>query len=129
MPAGRDPIDRVVDAVVGLPVSVYVAARRAAPLPWRAVKGRLLRPIDDDAPPDEAAEPAAAASASDTSDEAVAEAASPVSLPLEDYDHLAARQVVDRLDSLLPDELAAIAEYERAHRHRQTILRKIDQLA
>ena len=49
-------------------------------------------------------------------------------LAIADYDHLAARQVVDRLGGLDADELRAIADYERAHRHRQTILRRIDQL-
>ena len=49
-------------------------------------------------------------------------------LPIDDYDHLAARQVVDRLHTLTGAELAQISVYERAHRHRQTILSRIAQL-
>jgi hypothetical protein len=36
--------------------------------------------------------------------------------------------VVDRLEGLRPDELAAIRDYEGAHRGRNTILGKIEQL-
>jgi hypothetical protein len=50
------------------------------------------------------------------------------SLPIEGYDSLAASQVVLRLDSLTPDELAAIRSYESANRNRRTILGKIAQL-
>ena len=50
------------------------------------------------------------------------------SLALADYDHLSSAQVVAKLDGLDPDELAAIGAYERAHRHRRTILGKLEQL-
>ena len=49
-------------------------------------------------------------------------------LAVEGYDHLAARQVVDRLNVLSNVDLMAIEQYERAHRHRQTVLGKIEQL-
>ncbi len=49
-------------------------------------------------------------------------------LPIDGYDHLAASQVVDRLTALTPDELALVADYERAKRHRQSVLAKIAQL-
>lgn len=49
-------------------------------------------------------------------------------LPIDGYDHLAASQVVDRLAALTPAELDAVAGYERANRHRQSVLAKIDQL-
>lgn len=49
-------------------------------------------------------------------------------LPIEGYDSLAASQVVVRLDSLTPDELLAVRDYEAANRNRRTILGKISQL-
>jgi len=51
------------------------------------------------------------------------------SLPIPDYDELSASQVVERLDGLTPEELAAVRRYESAHRGRNTILGKIAQLA
>ncbi len=50
------------------------------------------------------------------------------SLAIPDYDSLAASQVVPRLASLDASELADVAEYERAHRGRQTILNRVRQL-
>jgi hypothetical protein len=49
-------------------------------------------------------------------------------LVLPDYDHLPSAHVVSKLASLTPKERAAIERYELAHRHRRTILGKIDQL-
>lgn len=50
------------------------------------------------------------------------------SLPIPDYDALAAPQVVDRLAGLSADELRAVRDYESAHRGRKTILGRIEQL-
>ncbi|HKH87228.1 MAG TPA: hypothetical protein VKA05_00300 [Acidimicrobiales bacterium] len=50
------------------------------------------------------------------------------SLAIPGYDTLAASQVVQRLSSLRPDELDAIARYEVATRGRRTILHRIGQL-
>lgn len=49
-------------------------------------------------------------------------------LAIPGYDDLSASQVVDHLDGLSPHDLAAIREYEAAHRARNTILGKIEQL-
>lgn len=49
-------------------------------------------------------------------------------LPIQDYDSLAASQVVPRLATLTPDDLRAVQRYERATRNRQTILHRVDQL-
>jgi len=49
-------------------------------------------------------------------------------LAITDYDELSASQVVDRLEGLPRHELEAIRDYERAHRARNTILGKIEQL-
>ena len=50
------------------------------------------------------------------------------SLALADYDHLPASDIVALLDDLDPSERTTIEAYERAGRHRRTILGKIDQL-
>ena len=50
------------------------------------------------------------------------------SLPISDYDSLAASQVVARLEALGPDDLKAIGSYEAATRGRRTILGKVHQL-
>ncbi len=52
-----------------------------------------------------------------------------VDLAIPGYDELSAEQVVDRLDGLSPDELAAVGAYERNHRSRRTILGKLDHLS
>jgi hypothetical protein len=50
------------------------------------------------------------------------------SLPIADYESLAASQVVARLGGLDRDDLDAIESFEQAHRNRRTVLGKIDQL-
>lgn len=57
-----------------------------------------------------------------------AQRAKAASLAIPDYDELAASQVVERLEGLPVSDLAAVREYEAAHRGRRTILFKIDQL-
>jgi hypothetical protein len=49
-------------------------------------------------------------------------------LAIPDYDDLSASQVVERLDGLALTDLEAIRVYEAAHRSRNTILGKIDQI-
>ncbi len=49
-------------------------------------------------------------------------------LAIPGYDSLSASQVVPRLAGLRPDELAAVRDYEAAHRGRRTILGRIAQL-
>jgi hypothetical protein len=44
------------------------------------------------------------------------------------YDSLSASQVVPRLSGLSPTELAAVRDYETAHRGRKTILNRVAQL-
>ncbi len=44
------------------------------------------------------------------------------------YDSLSASQVVQRLGGLSDGELVAIRDHELAHRHRQTILNRVEQL-
>jgi hypothetical protein len=49
-------------------------------------------------------------------------------LPIEEYQSLAASQVVARLPALTADELGRVRQYEAAHRGRRTVLGRIDQL-
>jgi hypothetical protein len=61
----------------------------------------------------------------------VAAATAPIDvehLAIVDYDSLAASQIVSRLDSLTPIELAQVGGYEAAHRHRRTVLLRVEQL-
>lgn len=50
------------------------------------------------------------------------------SLPVADYESLAASQVVARLAALEPADLDAVEAFERAHRNRRTVLNRIAQL-
>jgi len=50
-------------------------------------------------------------------------------LPIAAYDALSASQVVEHLDGLGADDLAAVRAYEANHRSRRTILGRIEQLA
>lgn len=144
--AQRQPVDRVIDLVVGLPVATAVAARRSIPLIRQAsrqsvheVARRARHTLGSG--PDTSGVPAEAAwvsSADRTSALAAAVGGATVAvepagvvataLPIDDYDHLAARQVVDRLATLTATELTQIEQYERARRHRRTVLGRIAQL-
>ncbi len=79
----------------------------------------------DDAPAPAADEPAARR---DTSTDPASAPPSDDHLPIDEYESLAASQVVARLPALRPDELAAVRTFEAGHRGRRTILGKIDQL-
>ena len=50
------------------------------------------------------------------------------SLAIPGYDSLSASQVVQRLDGLSPSELEEVRAHEAAHRHRRTILHRVEQL-
>lgn len=47
-------------------------------------------------------------------------------LPIPDYQQLTVTQVIDRLAELSADQLAAVREYEVAHRNRKTLLERLD---
>ncbi len=148
MVAQRQPVDRVIDLAVGLPVVTLIAARRSIPVIRQASRqgvrlaarrigrGGRLRIAES------GTIAGVSASASlhlgstgdhptkgDVSTEPTEFELAPLqALPIDDYDHLAARQVVDRLSSLSPAELLQVDTYERANRHRQTVLGRISQL-
>jgi hypothetical protein len=49
-------------------------------------------------------------------------------LAIPGYDSLSASQVVQRLEGLSREELEEVHRHEQAHRHRRTILNRVDQL-
>lgn len=65
---------------------------------------------------------------SDADDDAAAADAAADHLPIEEYESLAASQVVARLDGLSPSELRQVRQFEAVHRGRRTVLGKVDQL-
>jgi hypothetical protein len=50
----------------------------------------------------------------------------PLAIP--GYDSLSASQVVQRLAGLSPGELRDVRAHEESHRHRRTILNRVEQL-
>ena len=89
------------------------------------VLGVLADDGPDDAGPVAAAAPTLAV-AEPSQD--VAPAPSEDELPIQDYDSLAASQVVPRLATLSAEDLETVQRYEQAGRHRQTILHRVAQL-
>jgi len=144
---GRAVIDRgigqrhsqlgaLVDEVARRGVDLLIATARAAGVPFADAQdtdadARDTAPGD---PGDEAgsaateAEPAADAGRESHLRVVADEALDVDELAIPGYDTLAASQVVPRLDDLSDDELAAVQDYERAHRGRMTILSRIAQL-
>ena len=116
---------------------LLTAVARAAGAPMAGADAEAAPEPADDRPepaddrPEPADDPAAAQPADDGGPalRVVTDSSPRVDeLPIPDYDNLSASQVVPRLDSLASDELAAVREYERAHRGRMTILSRIAQL-
>lgn len=139
-------MDRIVDLAVAIPTSSLIAARRAVPLAARVgalgtarMIGRISEAVhqlridaDDAEEPIDAAATIVAA-ADDVEPDGTMESESSPSvaadeLPIEGYDDLAARQVVDRLADLDRADLARVEIYEREHRSRSTVLGKISML-
>lgn len=82
------------------------------------------RPVIAPPPP----QPAEAASATTEWPEPAAPAPSVGALPIAGYDSLPAAHVLELLDGLDTDGLAAVEAYERGHRRRRTVLGRIEQL-
>ncbi len=132
----RSPIDRLVDLAVAVPTCTLVAARRAVPLAARIGTlgtARLIGRVSD-AVHERRRDEQVDEMMSDALDEVVdeddgerqpVETISADELPIDGYDDLAARQVVDRLTGLERADLARIETYEREHRNRSTVLGKI----
>lgn len=124
--------------VVFAPIGLVIVAKEAMPLAARVgvatIRRRLeigLVPNPGSTMPGAVDDPSGrppTADAVEVVGPPVGRAGDPDGLPLDDYDHLAARQVVDRLSALSDSELVEVATYETSHRHRRTILGKIEQL-
>ena len=137
MAGRRAPIDRLFDLAVAVPTCTMVAAARAVPIAARVgtvgtarVVGRISEAVHEARHPDENDEAAAPVGLESTVESPSAETSDVVAdeLPIEGYDDLAARQVVDRLGDLEPVELVTVEAYERSHRNRSTVLGKIAML-
>jgi hypothetical protein len=152
---GRRLLGRAVDLTVFAPIGLAVAVSRCAGRVVNDVQrrvadriivartvgqlavqvgGRRLRDLFDDrhgaVDPEPIAPPAVvtplrviedATSFGDT-------AADATELPIDEYESLAASQVVARLTALDAQELALVERFERANRRRRTVLGKIEQL-
>jgi hypothetical protein len=152
----RDPVERVVDALVAIPVSIAAVVREVVPGDGARLDRVIARDLDllrRYGPARPRPSSRAIARASDTfvhdvpepmpgddvdapdphapsvGSTAAVDAAVDAALPIEGYDQLSARQIVDRLGALTADELAAVAAHEASHRRRQTILGRIEQLS
>ncbi|MDW3213023.1 MAG: hypothetical protein R8G01_03435 [Ilumatobacteraceae bacterium] len=135
MAGRRAPIDRLVDLAVAVPTCTLVAARRAVPLAARLgtlgtarLIGRVSEAVHERRSEHEV--DAMLSAVVDEADTGVDDARPPETvsldeLPIDGYDDLAARQVVDRLDDLDLADLGRIETYEREHRNRSTVLGKI----
>jgi hypothetical protein len=49
-------------------------------------------------------------------------------LPITNYDSLTAAQIIGLLEALTPAERDRVADHEKAHRNRRTVLGRVDQL-
>jgi hypothetical protein len=110
----------------GPPASTAPAPTVVRPEPShvRATPAPAAAPTPASAGPAPAPEPVRAEPAS--SGAAPAPLAGTLAIPA--YDSLSASQVVPRLSGLSPTELAAVRDYEAAHRGRKTILNRVAQL-
>ena len=137
-------MERLVDLAVAIPLSVAVAARQLVPIGVTRIERRIARdlsliqrsarrrvhPADRTVAPEATSDlrPAQPVEPVDAAVPAAPARGDDVDLAIDGYDQLSARQIVDRLPSLTPDELAAVEAHERAHRRRQTVLARIAQL-
>lgn len=138
MSTPRQPLDRLIDLAVAVPTCTLVAARRAVPLAARIGAAGTVHVVErlsaavhqmrNDTP--EVTDEVVKAVADDVESgpEPKPESIPVTDLPIDGYDDLAARQVVDRLAALDRADLGRVEVYEREHRNRSTVLGKIAML-
>jgi hypothetical protein len=143
----RAEVERWLHAVVGLtvlaPALVVGRTRRCALRRVATVRRHVERPVEmarslfdlaargpsQTAPATTPAPPTAAvATLVEPEVEPVTPSPGAIDLAIEEYESLAASQVVARLPSLTTDELTAVRRFEADHRGRRTVLGRIDQL-
>jgi hypothetical protein len=121
------PLDQVPAAVRRIQREIVLArfiGKLAVDQGLREVR-RRVDTITSTSPPDATVAPGVTIPPAPTESEPVVDAAS---LALADYDHLPATDIVSKLAGLDQDERNRIEAYERRHRHRSTVLGKLDQL-
>ncbi len=113
----------------GPPVSDESGGQVPVPPPDGPVVQAASTPSRSASPERDASTPSRSASP-EPADEGVLPTANGTSVPLAipGFDTLSASQVVQRLDGLTPDELAAVRAHEAGHRGRRTILNRVEQL-
>jgi hypothetical protein len=139
----RAEVERWLHAVVSagwaVPVAAAAAMRRClgarlAPVTERVAEPvRVVRSIVElvaGAGParDAEAEGVTVADPGEAAAEAPVERAEVSQLPIDEYESLAASQVVARLANLTAEELGAVRRFEVTHRGRRTVIARIDQL-
>ena len=137
----REEVERALHALVGmaiaLPLATVQAVQRCIGRRMAGVRRRftepaaLVRSVFDlvgSRPPAVAATSAVAPPATEDVSRMPAPRHDADELPIEEYQSLAASQVVARLPALTADELGTIRRFEAAHRARRTVLGRIDQL-
>jgi hypothetical protein len=143
--AADDPVRAEVERQVrALVEAALILPRVAAARVGRCVGGRLghatervaepmqlvrsLLELVTGAPPTNGGAAAPVAASPSAPDAAPPESAAAAQLPIDEYQSLAASQVVARLANLDPAELREVRRFEVAHRARRTVLGRIDQL-
>jgi hypothetical protein len=143
----RAEVERVLQAVIDVTLAAPVRVATAVP---RCVRRRvdqlapLVEPLRvvrslidlvgagrrNDGPAEPEPDRAVIESGADADEPDVEQAIASTSthLPIDDYESLAASQVVDRLPTLTPAELETVRHFETAHRGRRTVLGRIEQL-
>jgi hypothetical protein len=133
-------VDKVPTAAVRVKQEVVLArflGKMVVDQGVREVRSRLSPHDDESAPATATSAPGPTVDVDRSDAEALATAAAAdvaveapdvETLALADYDHLSSAQIVGKLGGLDADERRAIERYERAGRHRRTILGKLDQL-
>jgi hypothetical protein len=143
----RSEVERVlrsiVDCTVVAPIAAFTAVPRCLARRCAAVHRRLGEParvvrslfelvatggVRGIVTPDDAPTPGAPAVARIMPDGVAADLPSVEHLPIDEYESLAASQVVARLPTLTTTDLEVVRTFEAAHRGRRTILGRIDQL-
>lgn len=110
--------DRTNDGLAG----VHAAAAAPDPLPHPQVDpGADGSTIGKNEPPHAARLPAQPAPADEGT---VAE----VDLPIERYSDLTIKEIIEKGESLSPDQLRQVRDFEAAHRNRKTLVTKLDRL-
>ena len=137
----REEVERALHALVGtaiaLPLATVQAVQRCIGRRMAGVRRRVTAPaalvrsvfdVVGSRPPAVGAPSAATPPARKDLSRGPAPRHGADELPIEEYQSLAASQVVARLPALTADELGTIRRFEAAHRGRRTVLGRIDQL-